>query len=121
MPKVICKLPNASEKISGVNFTQHPDGAEFGMVSEEISQDQADVFASIPGYELVGAPDKELVDLRAQAEALGIKVDQRWKPARLRQEIKAVQDDPSAKAATPAPAPASAPGAGEQASQPPTT
>lgn len=96
MPKVICKLPNASEKISGVKFAQHPDGAEFGMVSEEISQEQADVFGSIPGYELVGAPDKDLADLRAQAEAVGIKVKGNWKADRLRAEIKAVEDEKAA-------------------------
>lgn len=52
MPKVICTLENASDEISGVKFTPHPDG---GVVSEEISEDQAAAFTSVPGYALVTA------------------------------------------------------------------
>lgn len=47
MPKVICTLPNASEEISGVRFSPHESG---GMVSEEISEEMASHFASVPGY-----------------------------------------------------------------------
>ena len=106
MPKVICKLPNASEEISGVKFAPHPDGVEHGMVSEDISQDQAEFFASIAGYELVGSAkkeptpeDPELPELRAAAEALGIKVKGNWKAERLKAEIKAIEDEKAEKEA----------------------
>jgi hypothetical protein len=93
MAQVICKLPNASEEISGVKFTAH-DG---GMLSEEISDEQAARFASIPGYALVGAKpaqapaepavDSELATLAARAAELGVQADPRWKAARLKAEI----------------------------------
>lgn len=54
MAKVICKLPNASASINGVEFTPHPDNAKW-MVSADLSDEQAAEFASINGYELVGA------------------------------------------------------------------
>lgn len=50
MPKVICKLENASPLINGFKFTPHPDG--LGMVSEELAEEHAAHFASIDGYEL---------------------------------------------------------------------
>ena len=50
MPKVICTLPNASFEISGVKFTQTED--RMAVVSEEISDEKAEMFLSIPGYEL---------------------------------------------------------------------
>lgn len=50
MPKVFCKLENAADEISGVKFTAME---ESGRVSEEISAEKAELFASIPGYELV--------------------------------------------------------------------
>lgn len=117
MAKVICKLPNASEEISGVKFKAHPDGA--GMVSEDISDEQAAHFASIPGYELVGvkkaaAPAGKSVDeleqerqeeearqtaaaelenLRARAKELGVEVKGNWKADRLRAEIEKAEKD----------------------------
>ncbi len=52
MARVICTLPNASAKISGVTFI-----ADKGqMISEEISDPVAENFASIKGYILVPAP-----------------------------------------------------------------
>lgn len=49
MARVICTLENASELISGVKFT-----ADRGqMISEEITDEVAAHFASIPGYSLV--------------------------------------------------------------------
>jgi hypothetical protein len=54
--RVLCALPNASEEISGVRFTPTDDGL---MRSEEISEEVAAVFLSIPGYlpdPLSGAP-----------------------------------------------------------------
>lgn len=47
MPRVICDLPNASDEISGIKFHPLDDG---GMISDEISQEQAARFASITGY-----------------------------------------------------------------------
>lgn len=44
--RVICTRPNAAELISGVRFTQ-TDG---GMLSDELSEEQAKAFAEIPGY-----------------------------------------------------------------------
>lgn len=48
MPKVICITRNASEDIDGVKFTK----TEAGMVSEEVSDEKAARFASIPGFSL---------------------------------------------------------------------
>lgn len=53
MAKVICRLPNASSNIDGIEFQPHPDGN--GMVSADISDEQAARFLSIPGYEAVAA------------------------------------------------------------------
>lgn len=44
--RITCNLPNASEKINGVAFKKRGDV----MVSEDIDQDVADGFLSIPGY-----------------------------------------------------------------------
>lgn len=66
MPKVICTLPNASDCISGVKFSLLPSGD--GVISEEISQEAADLFASIPGYTLAAEDDGGAAD-RAAAEA----------------------------------------------------
>lgn len=46
--KILCTLPNASGSISGVTFTATPDG----MLSDDIADDVAAVFLSIPGYSL---------------------------------------------------------------------
>ena len=54
MPKVLCTLPNASEEISGVKFVSHANG----MLSEDVTDEVAANFASIPGYEIVGAKVK---------------------------------------------------------------
>ncbi|WP_290874280.1 hypothetical protein, partial [Aquabacterium sp.] len=48
MPKLLCKLLNASELISGVKFVTHQDG----MLSEEVSDEVAATFTEIPGYEI---------------------------------------------------------------------
>lgn len=141
--KILCTLPNASHEINGVAFTPHPDG----MLSEDVSQEVAQQFLAIPGYQYQAAPlayaapppapepapepepvavpepepepepepqpvadepapaddaaaDAEPADadaadpdideitaLRREAEALGVRVNLRWKEDRLRSEI----------------------------------
>lgn len=91
MSKVLCILPNASSEINGVAFVPHAAG----MLSEDISDEQAALFTSIPGYEVVGAgtkqedttKDAERADLLAQAEAIGFKVKGNWSLERLRTEV----------------------------------
>lgn len=48
MPKVICTLPNASESINGIKFVSHKQG----MISEDVSEEEAKSLTSIPGYHL---------------------------------------------------------------------
>lgn len=55
MPRIHCKLPNASTSINGVAFEPHPQG---GMISEEIDEERAAHFASIKGYKIAGEPKK---------------------------------------------------------------
>jgi hypothetical protein len=55
MPKVICKLENAAAEISGVKFDVQDDGTR---VSEDISAEAAELFTSIPGYELLNEAPK---------------------------------------------------------------
>ena len=49
MAQIICTRPNASELISGVKFEKTDEG----MLSEEISDEQAAAFTAIPGYALI--------------------------------------------------------------------
>lgn len=105
MPKVICTRPNAAEIISGVNFTKHEDG----MLSEEISDEQAAAFCEIPGYAVVddegtaaakaaekaAAAEREAEELKAlTARAVELKIDVKanWKAARLTAEIKRAEE-----------------------------
>lgn len=46
MPKVVCTLENAPTTINGFRFTK----TVHGMVSEELPDEDAEHFASIPGY-----------------------------------------------------------------------
>ena len=48
MPLVVCKLPNASASINGVEFKP----TKGGMMAD-VSDEAASFFASIPGFELV--------------------------------------------------------------------
>lgn len=97
MPKVLCTRPNASEEISGVKF----EPVEGGMLSEEISDEQAAAFTVIPGYELQAgkvtkppADDADKDALLARAAAVGLAVKGNWGIDRLRKEV----DDAEAKA-----------------------
>lgn len=128
MPKVLCTLPNASEEISGVKFVSHANG----MLSEDISDEVAADFASIPGYEIVGAEPKkapapedaakaaERAELVVKAEALGLKVKGNWSLERLTSEVNAASEaKAAAEAAEAAEAEAKAAAeAGEQAKTP---
>jgi hypothetical protein len=55
MPRVLCTLERASDLINGVRFASVPRG----MLSENVDAETADYFASIPGYEIVAAPDSD--------------------------------------------------------------
>jgi len=105
MPQVLCTLPNASTEISGVKFSVHANG----MLSDEISDDAAAVFASIPGYALVGmtAADREAAehaaeaakaDLLARAAAIEFKTKANWSLDRLKTEVEAAEVAKAAKA-----------------------
>lgn len=110
MPKVLCTLPNASDEISGVKFSAH----EKGMLSEDVSDDVAAVFASIPGYVLVDTKpagptadelaraeaaaaeaaaksEAERAALLARAEAAGLKAKATWGLERLTSEVEAAE------------------------------
>lgn len=54
--RAICKLANASELISGVEFASHPDG---GMISRSLTPEEAVRFAAIPGYTLIREEEPE--------------------------------------------------------------
>lgn len=97
MPKVLCTLPNASDEIGGIKFVSHAKG----MLSEDVSDEQAARLASIPGYKIVGgnapdendgaAKDAERAELLAEAEALGMKVKGNWSLDRLKSEVEAAK------------------------------
>lgn len=65
MPRVICELPNASDEISGVKFHPLEEG---GRISDEIDQNTAELFASIPGY-VIDEDEREPVAKPVQAPA----------------------------------------------------
>lgn len=102
MVQIICTLPNASDEISGVKFAKH----EQGMVSEEISEQQAAAFLEIKGYKVLGDDDgdgkedgDDLEALRTRATEFGVEVKGNWKAPRLKAEIeraeKAAGDKPA--------------------------
>ena len=91
MPKVICTRPNASLNINGVNFTPTEDGT--GVISDEVSDDAAELFLSIDGYEPADAPVQKPAEAPKAAAT---------KPA-------PAPAKPAAKKAAPAPAPAAEP------------
>lgn len=67
MPKVICTLPNASQNINGVKFTPTEDG--MAIISEAISNADAELFFSIPGYEPEFADDESAAAAQAELDA----------------------------------------------------
>lgn len=99
MPKVICRLDNAAEEISGVKFVSHA----LGMISEDISDEDAERFLSIPGYE-AQEQDPEVVAtamtaLRARAAALNMPVKGNWGEARLLAEVEKAEKQAAEKTA----------------------
>lgn len=52
--RVRCTRPNAAELISGVRFKPSDDG----MISEEMPDDQAQVFLAIDGYSVYSEPSR---------------------------------------------------------------
>jgi nucleoid-associated protein YgaU len=110
MPKVICTLPNAAAEINGVKFSL----VEGGMLSDEVSAEQAESFLAIPGYaehkEDPEAEARRKAEIAAQAQREADEATAKAAAAaKARQDadaaaIKAV----AAKAAAPAPAPVKA-------------
>jgi hypothetical protein len=62
MPKILCTLPNASAEINGVKFSP----AEGGMLSDDMTAEQAESFLSIPGY--VAHKEDPAAEARHKAE-----------------------------------------------------
>ncbi len=63
--QVLCTRPNASTSINGVAFHE----TDAGMLSDPISQELADMFIGIPGYEVIPtvAKPSESVEVKAIA------------------------------------------------------
>jgi len=51
---VVCTLPNASNKINGIEFEDCREGK---ISKEPVSEDVAFRFATIPGYKVVSSKD----------------------------------------------------------------
>lgn len=104
--KIICTLPNCSERLNGpvegesVQFVPHIKG----MISEEVSDEVADYFLSVPGFikatrgaarpadEEDDQPsnadeDAEIRALVERAKAVNLTIGDRWKLPRLRAEV----------------------------------
>lgn len=64
MPLILCKLPNASTRINGVEFKP----TDAGMLSGDVSAEVAEAFAKIPGYEIVQAQGKRKAAAKAGEE-----------------------------------------------------
>lgn len=74
MARVICSIENASSLINGVQFT---DDGKGNLISEEITEVQADQFARTKGF--VKAPPRKAT--RAEAEAARQKAEQMLREA----------------------------------------
>lgn len=107
MPFIRCTRKNASHEISGVAFKNHPEG---GVVSvEEVDDDLAAMFLSVPGYEVVEvepeetpaqkkAREKAEAKAKAEAAAAQKKADDEAKAA-ADAEQKKLDDEAAAAAA----------------------
>lgn len=61
MPLIVCKLPNASTSINGIEFKP----TKGGMMAE-VSDEMAALFSSIPGFELAKPQGKRQDDKPAE-------------------------------------------------------
>lgn len=100
MPKIICTLENASDNINGVKFDLIPG---LGRIADVEDESLAELFLSIPGYELV-----EDGDIPAATAAPAPKAE---KPATAAAPKAPAKTPTQKKAAAPAPAPAPSEGA----------
>lgn len=88
--KVICTLPNCSESLMGlgdepVAFVSHAEG----MISEEISEEEAAHFLAVRGFHPAKTvdPAAETAVLIERAKAVNLSVHHNWKLNRLREEV----------------------------------
>jgi uncharacterized protein YgbK (DUF1537 family) len=65
MPKIVCKLPNASTNINGVAFERV---GEHVHSVDELTQEQLEYFASVTGFEVLDT-DERLDDAPEAVEA----------------------------------------------------
>jgi hypothetical protein len=113
MPRVLCTLPNASTCINGVDFEPH----DHGVLSVDLSDDQAQTFVAIPGYELYQVDPEEDARVKAEeAEEAQRAADEAAKKAAAskaaaaeKAAAKSAKQPAAKKAPTPASAPAPAP------------
>lgn len=61
--QILCTRPNASTTINGVAFHE----TDAGMLSEPVSQELADMFLGIPGYEVLPTAKSEETSEPAEA------------------------------------------------------
>jgi hypothetical protein len=116
MPRVLCSLPNASTNINGVDFVPQEDGR---LLSAEISQEEADGFTSIQGYDLfVLDPDEDARKKAEEAEAAQRAADDAAKAAAASKAAAKAAKAPAPKKTAPVPPPAApaAPAAADQSS-----
>ena len=51
MKRILCTIPTATSPINGIEFGPH----ERGLISASVEEEEAEYFATIPGYELLDA------------------------------------------------------------------
>lgn len=90
MPRVICDLPNASLEISGIKFSPLDEG---GLISEEISEEQAKRLASIAGYSL-DEDERESAPEPVKAPAPTTRKKKAAEPEKVEPEAAAVPAEP---------------------------
>ena len=103
MPRVICDLPNAPDEISGVKFHRLEDG---GMVSDEISQEDADLFLQVTGYSAFeeeggpALPEKPVAAPAPTARKAGKGKEEQKEPKEPKSGTKKGANKPASKAET---------------------
>jgi hypothetical protein len=99
MARVVCSIENASSLINGVRFT---DDGKGNLISDEITEAQADQFARTKGF--IKAPPRKAT--RAEAEAARQKADQMLREAEAGEDDAEEDDAEEEGVRTPAPVPA---------------